>query len=63
MGASVVAGVDAPPVLELAEHVLDLVALAIELLSCAIGIFRLGFDGMQAAMPRLARAWRNQSAS
>ena len=30
MGAAVVAGVDAPPVLELAEHVLDLVALSVE---------------------------------
>ncbi len=30
MGAAVVAGVDAPPVLEFAEHVLDLVALAVE---------------------------------
>ena len=30
MGASVVAGVDASPVLEPAEHVLDLVALAVE---------------------------------
>jgi len=30
VGASVVAGVDTPPVLEPAEHVLDLVALAVE---------------------------------
>ena len=30
MGASVIAGVDALPVLEFAEHVLDSVALAIE---------------------------------
>lgn len=30
MGASVVAGVDAPPVLEPAEHILDLVPLTIE---------------------------------
>ncbi len=30
MGASVVAGVYAPPILELSEHVLDLGALAIE---------------------------------
>ena len=30
MGASVVAGVDASPVLEPAEHVLDPVAMAIE---------------------------------
>ena len=31
MGAAVVAGVDAPPVLELAEHVFDFVPLAVEL--------------------------------
>ena len=30
VGTPVVAGVDAPPVLELAEHVLDLVTLAVE---------------------------------
>ena len=30
MGASIVAGVDAAPVLEFAEHVLDLVALSVE---------------------------------
>ena len=30
MGASVIAGVDAPPVLELAEHVLDTWTLAVE---------------------------------
>jgi len=30
MGAAVVAGVDAAPVFEFAEHVLDLVALAVE---------------------------------
>ena len=33
MGASVVAGVDASPVFELAEHILDAVTLAIE---CAV---------------------------
>ena len=38
MGASVVAGVNAPPVLEPSEHVLDLVPLAIE---CAIVVDRL----------------------
>ena len=31
MGATVVAGVDAPPVFESPEHVLDLVALAVKL--------------------------------
>ena len=30
VGAAVIAGMDAAPVLELAEHVFDLVALAIE---------------------------------
>ena len=30
MGAAIVASVDAAPVLELAEHVLDLVALTLE---------------------------------
>ena len=30
MGATVVSGVDAPPVLEAAEHVLDFVALFVE---------------------------------
>ena len=30
MGTAVVAGVYAPPILELSEHALDLVALAIE---------------------------------
>ena len=63
VGASVVAGVDAPPVLEPAEHVLDLVPLAIEFASWSIGFLRLDLDGMQAVMPRSARAWRNQSAS
>ena len=32
MGASIVAGVDAAPVLEPAEHVLDAMALAVECL-------------------------------
>ena len=31
MGAPVIAGCDAPPVLEFAEHVFDLVALLVEL--------------------------------
>ena len=30
MGAAVVAGVDAAPILQLAEHILDPVALAVE---------------------------------
>lgn len=30
MGAAVVAGVDTPPIFQFAEHILDLVALAVE---------------------------------
>ena len=30
MGAAVVAGMDAPPILQPAEHILDLVALSVE---------------------------------
>ena len=63
MGASVVACVDAAPVLEFAEHVLDPVALAVEHCVVGIGTLRLTFDGMQGAMPRSVRAVRNQSAS
>jgi hypothetical protein len=63
VGASVVTGVDAAPVPEFAEHVLDPVALAIEHSVVGIGILRLTFDGMQVAMPRSVRAARNQSAS
>lgn len=50
MGASVVAGVDAAPVLELAEHILDFVALAVERSvegerSLTVGFWRdAGFD-------------------
>ena len=58
MGATVVSGVDAPPVFEAPEHVFDLVALLVE-----DGIMRLALEGMQGVMRRLARAARNQSAS
>jgi len=60
MGASVVTGVDAPPVLEPAEHILNFVTLAIELSVMFDWYFPIDFDGMHAAMPRSARAWRNQ---
>ena len=60
MGASVVAGVDPPPVLKPAEHDLDLVALAVER---GIVRDRLLFEGLQAVILRSARAARNQSAS
>ena len=63
MGAAVVSGVDAPPILEPSEHVLDLVALLVEDGVMGIATFRLDFEGMQAARPRFARAARNQSAS
>lgn len=61
--ASVVAGVDAAPVLEPSEHDLDPVALAIERGICGIGTFRFAFEGMQAVILRSAKAARNQSAS
>ena len=45
MGASVVTRVDAPPVLEPAEHVLDLVALAIEHAVVFDRYFSIGLGG------------------
>ena len=60
MGAAIVAGVDAPPALELAEHVLDVVAPPIE---CGISVLRFVFDKMHAVVPRAASAWWNQSPS
>ena len=45
MGASVVAGVNAPPVLEPSEHVLDLVPLAIEFVVMVDGLLAIGFGG------------------
>jgi hypothetical protein len=53
----------AAPVLELAEHVFDFVALAIEIAACGIGSLRFILDGMQASMPRSIKAARSQSAS
>jgi len=43
VGASVVTGVNAPPVFEFAEHVLDLVALAIEQFVVRDRDFSVGF--------------------
>jgi len=62
VGAAVIAGVDAAQSLSL-RTCFDLVATAVEDVSCGIGTLRLALDGMQAAMPRSARAVRNQSAS
>jgi hypothetical protein len=62
VGASIATDVDAAPVLELSEHVLDLVALAVEGVSSAMGTLRIAFDGVQAAMPRYSKAVRKQSA-
>ena len=45
MGASIVASVDAPPVLEPAEHDLDLMALAIKDSVVRDGCFSLGARG------------------
>ena len=65
MGATVVSGVDAPPVFEASKHVFDLMALFVE-----DGVMRgfrgfaIGFGGnRRRVMRRLARAARNQSAS
>jgi hypothetical protein len=63
VGALIVAGMDASPVLEPAEHDLDPVALSIEVASCGIGIFRFAFERMRAVILRSASAARNQSAS
>jgi hypothetical protein len=63
MGAAVISGVDAPPVFETPEDVFDLVALFAEDGVVRIAVFRLVFQGMQAATRRSARAARNQSAS
>ena len=56
MGESVIAGADTPPVLEPAEHVFDLVALAEEVLSYSIWTLQVAFDGMQGVIPRSVRA-------
>ena len=43
MGAAVVAGVDAPPVLEFGEHVFDAVTLSIEVPVVRDGDLAVGF--------------------
>jgi hypothetical protein len=48
VGASVVAGGDAPLVHEAAEHVLDLVALAVERLIIGKATFQLLDEGCRA---------------
>lgn len=60
VGAAVVTGVDAPPILEFAEHALDPVTLAAELPVMGIWIFRSDFGGMQAPIWRSARVSRSQ---
>jgi hypothetical protein len=45
VGATVISGVDAPPVLDPAEHVLDLVALSIEDGVIGDRDFPIGFRG------------------
>ena len=52
-----------PPIFEPSEHVFHFVALLVEEGVIGMATFRLDFDGMQTAMPRFARAARNQSAS
>ena len=63
VGASVVSSVDAPPVLEPAEHILDLVALTVEGAVVRDQDLRLAFEGMLGTMPFAVKAPRNQSAS
>jgi hypothetical protein len=63
VGASIVAGGDAPPVFEPREAILDLVALAMERFVIVKGRFSV-FGGRDAARrPRAASAARNQSLS
>ena len=64
VGAAVVAGGDAAPVLEAAEHVLDAMALR-DRASCRMGspTLRLRVEGMHGAMPRSRSAARNRSLS
>ena len=63
MGATVVSGVDAPPVFEVSEHIFDLMGFLSTMASCGIAVLRLAFEGMEAVMRRLAIAARNKSAS
>jgi hypothetical protein len=59
VGAAVVSGMDAPPVVEPSEYVFDLVALLVD-----GGVIGDGtFEAMRSARPCLARAARNRSAS
>ena len=60
MGTSIVAGRDAPPILEPCKHILDFVALLIERLVIGQRDFRLLVEGMQGSQPLLARASLNQ---
>ena len=63
MGATVISGVDAPPVFEAPEHVFDLMALFVEDGVMRDRGFAVGFGRNAGVMRRLARAARNQSAS
>jgi hypothetical protein len=63
VSASVVSGVDAAPVLEAGEHVLDTMALAIKRAVVRNECLAVIFEGMQGVMPRAASAFGNQSAS
>ena len=55
MSASIVSGLDAPPVFEAGEEVLDLVALSIELGVVTFLDTMLGMWGIQGATPRSSR--------
>ena len=63
MGASVVAGVDAPPVFEAAEHVFDLVALPVEVAVVRDLLFAVGLGRDAGGDAALGQSSRNQSAS
>ena len=63
MRASVISGCDAPPVVEFAEHVLDLVALLVDVgvvFDLLLAVFHGGIHG---SISLLCRASLNQSAS
>ena len=63
MCASVVTGMDTPPILEPAEHVIDLVPLAIENAVMFDQLFAVGLRWDAGHDAASARDWRNQSAS
>ena len=63
MGETVVLGVDASPVLDPPEHVLDFMTPSVKHGVVGDGDFALDFEGMQAIVLRSASACRNQSAS